>query len=147
MSRSRNTQPRRPRNHRSRLDTPTHNRPPALSHPPPPPAPPPAPHLAPPGSARPPHGYSASSRELPLYLVSTDPCRLLPLPPPAPPPPPAPQGYAVGSRELLLYAVPLFKDRLVFLPVVTWKDEEDTSSEWGRVCVCVLRGGCSEPIP
>ncbi|KAG2427568.1 hypothetical protein HXX76_012222 [Chlamydomonas incerta] len=42
-------------------------------------------------------------------------------------------GYAVGSRELLLYAVPLFKDRLVFLPVVTWKDEEDTSTVLGKM--------------
>ncbi|KAG2446877.1 hypothetical protein HYH02_008033 [Chlamydomonas schloesseri] len=42
-------------------------------------------------------------------------------------------GYAVGARELLLYAVPLFKDRLVFLPVVNWKDEEDTSTVLGKV--------------
>ncbi len=32
-------------------------------------------------------------------------------------------------RELHLYALPLFKDRLVFLPVVGYKEEVDTSSE------------------
>ncbi|KXZ43426.1 hypothetical protein GPECTOR_91g580 [Gonium pectorale] len=37
------------------------------------------------------------------------------------------EGYSMGSRELLLYALPLFKERLVFLPVVNWQDVPDTS--------------------
>ncbi|GLC35287.1 hypothetical protein PLESTF_001221000 [Pleodorina starrii] len=43
------------------------------------------------------------------------------------------EGFDRNQRELLLYAVPLFKDRLVFLPVVNWKDDEDTSTVLGKV--------------
>ncbi|KAG2498712.1 hypothetical protein HYH03_003452 [Edaphochlamys debaryana] len=42
-------------------------------------------------------------------------------------------GFDRNQRELLLYALPLFKDRLVFLPVVNWKDEVDTSTVLGKM--------------
>ncbi|GIL42305.1 hypothetical protein Vafri_321 [Volvox africanus] len=43
------------------------------------------------------------------------------------------EGFSMNQRELLLYAIPLLKDRLVFLPVVNWKDAEDTSTVLGKV--------------
>ncbi len=48
-------------------------------------------------------------------------------------------GQPMSNRELHLWAIPLFKERLVFLPVVNWKDEPDTSSKCVE-CTGVVRG-------
>lgn len=48
-------------------------------------------------------------------------------------------GQPMSNRELHLWAIPLFKERLVFLPVVNWKDEPDTSSKCGE-CTGLVRG-------